>query len=117
LVDIYLLQYPGFGWDIFNSLSGNWCSAVFWIWDKNNVATLTKFLIVTRQSRISELLMVAWPARCTGSWEGTQLGKLTQTGERGILYHMMSCPVYKLGELSRGSDRCSEMGWVLFIRW
>jgi len=32
-----------------------------------------------------------WPARYTGSWEGTQLGQLTQTGQKDILFHMMSC--------------------------
>jgi len=32
-----------------------------------------------------------------GSWERTQLGQLTQTGQRDILYHMASCSEYKLG--------------------
>ena len=35
--------------------------------------------------------------RGTTSWEGTQPGELTQTGQRDIPYHTMTCPVYKLG--------------------
>jgi len=60
------------------------------------------FSVVARQSRIFQLLMLAWPARCTGNWEGTQLGQLTQTGQRDILFLMTSCTVYKLGELAGG---------------
>jgi len=42
-----------------------------------------------------------WPARSTGSWEGTQPGQLIQTGQRDIPHHMVSCSVHKLGELAR----------------
>jgi len=62
------------------------------------------FLVVASQSRILQLLTLAWPARCMGSWEGTQLGQLIQIGQRGILLHTMSCSVYKLGELPRGQQ-------------
>ena len=37
-------------------------------------------------------------------FEGTQLGQLMQTGQRGILFLMMSCTVYKLGELAGGQQ-------------
>ena len=40
--------------------------------------------------------------RGTRSWEGTQPGKLTQNVQRGIPYHVMSCPVYKLGGVGQG---------------
>jgi len=55
------------------------------------------FLVVARQSRTFQLLTVAWAARGTGSWEGTQLGQQTQTGQRDIPYHMTSCSAYKGG--------------------
>ena len=35
--------------------------------------------------------------RGTRSWHRTQPGQLAQSGQRGIPYHVMSCPVYKLG--------------------
>jgi len=76
---------------------------VFWIWDENNVDNMLMFLVVARQSRIFQLLTLAWPATCTGSWKGTQLGQLTQTGQRGVLYRTTSCSAYKLEELTRGS--------------
>jgi len=75
---------------------------VFWRWDENNVEDIPVFSVASTQSRIFQLLMLAWPARCIGSWEGTQLGQLTQTGQRDILFPMMSCSVYKLGELAGG---------------
>ena len=89
---------------------------MFWIWDENNVDNIL-VLLVAKQSRIFQLLLLAWPDRCIGSWEGTQLGQLTQTGERGILFHMMSCCIYNLGELAGGSDCYSGMAWILFIWW
>ena len=66
---------PGFGWD--NFLSGSWYSAVFWIWDENEVNNILMFLLVASQSQICQLLRLAWAAGCTGSWEGTQPGRLT----------------------------------------
>jgi len=44
------------------------------------------FLVVARQSRNSQLLMLMWPGKYAGSWEGTQPGQLTQTGQRDILF-------------------------------
>ena len=41
----------------------------------------------------------------TRSWEGTQPGQLTQIGQRDIPYHVMSCPVYKLGGVG-------QEGWI-----
>jgi len=55
------------------------------------------FLVVAGQSRTLQLLTLAWPARCVGSWEGTQLGQLTQTGHRDVPYRMASCSVHSLG--------------------
>jgi len=46
---------------------------VFWIWDENNVGNIPMLLVVARQSRTFQLLMLAWAARCTGNREGTQL--------------------------------------------
>jgi len=77
-----------------NFLSGSWCSAVFWIWDENNVDNILMFWVAARQSRTFQLLLLAWPARCTGSWEGTQPdmgtqpGQLTQTGQRDLLFRV-----------------------------
>jgi len=34
---------------------------------------------------------------CTGSWEGTQPGQLTPSGQRDIPYHIMSCSAYISG--------------------
>ena len=55
------------------------------------------FTIVSIQKTI--MLSPTWEGwRGTGNWEGTQPGQLTQTSQRDIPYHMMSCWVYKLGE-------------------
>jgi len=51
-------QCPGFGWDRVSFLSGMWCSAVVWIWDENNVENILIFLVVGRQSRTFQLLML-----------------------------------------------------------
>ena len=67
---------------------------MFWISDENNVANIPMmFLVVSRQSKTFLFFTPAWHARCTGSWEGTQLGQLTPTGQSHIPYHMASCPV------------------------
>jgi len=84
---------------------------VFWIWDENNVANILIFLVVARQSRTSQLLTLPWSASCMGSWEGTQLGQLTPTGQRCITYRMTSCPVYELGELTWGAAMAA-WGWT-----
>jgi len=56
--------------------------------------------------------------RCTRSWEGTQPGQLTQTGQSDIPCHVTSCSAYKLGELAAGSDRWLGTGWALVSgRW
>ena len=51
------------------------------------------------KSRIFQILMPSqqegW--RDTRSWEGTEPGQLTQSGQWGIPYHVMSCLVYKMG--------------------
>jgi len=82
---------------------------VFCIRDVNNISSIMMFLAGARQSRASQLLMLAWAAQRMGSWEGTQLGQLTQ---RAIPHHMMSWLVHKLGGTGwRGSDHCSGIGW------
>jgi len=88
-------SHGGFSWDRVNFLSGSWCSAVFWIWDENNVGNTLMFLVVARQSRTFQLLNAA---RCTGSWEGTQLRQLTQTGQKDTPRHTTSRSAYKLRE-------------------
>jgi len=77
---------------------------VFWTWDEINVDNILMFLFVARQARTFQLLVLAWPARCLGSWEGTQPGQLTQTGQRDIPYRMTSRSVCKLGELAGGQQ-------------
>jgi len=94
---------PVFGWDRVNFLSGSWCNAVVWIWDENNVDNILMFSVVARRSRIFQLVTLAWPARSMGSWEGTQLGQLTQTGQTGILFRRTSCSVYKLRKVGWGA--------------
>ena len=74
---------------------------------------------VYTKSRIFQLLMPSqqegW--RGTRRWEGTQPGQLTQTGQRNIPYHVMSCPVYKLrgvglvGDCCSGTNRASVSEW------
>ena len=54
--------------------------------------------------------------RGTRSWERTQPGQLTQMSQRGIPYHMTSCPVYKLGGVGVG-DRCSGTNWGSVGGW
>jgi len=92
---------PGCSWDRVNFLPGSWCSALFWIWDSNNVDNILTFLVVARQSRIFQLLTLAWPARCSET--GTQLGHLTRPVPGNIPYHMTSCSVYKLGGVGQGA--------------
>jgi len=48
--------------------------------------------------------MLAWAARCAGSRDVTQLGQLTQTGQRAIPYHVTSWSVYELGVLAGGQQ-------------
>ena len=55
--------------------------------------------------------------RGTRSWHRTQPGQLTQTGQRGIPDHVMSCPVYKLGAVGLRGDHCSGTNWALVSEW
>ena len=47
--------------------------------------------------------------RGTRSWEETQPGQLTQTGQRGIPYHVTSHLVYKLGGVGLGGIAAWEL--------
>jgi len=67
---------------------------VFWVWNGNDVGNILMFLVVARKSRTLQLLMLAWPVRCTGSWERIQLRQLTQTVWSNIPYRVTSCSVY-----------------------
>ncbi|KAK4824605.1 hypothetical protein QYF61_016874 [Mycteria americana] len=49
-------------------------------------------------------------------WEGAQPGWLIQTDQRAIPYRVMSCPVYKLGELA-GGQRSLLGDWLGVGRW
>ena len=71
-------------------------------------------LVLARQSRTSQLLTLAWLARRTGSWEGTQSEQLTQTGQGDIPYHTMSGLVSKMGELARGQRSLLRDGLGIF---
>jgi len=106
---------PGFSWGRVNFLSGSWCSTVFWIWVENEVDDILTFSVVARQSRSFQLLGLAWPARCLGSCEGTQPGQLTQSGHRGILFHMASCSLYKLGGVGRGAATAARGRVVMWL--
>jgi len=68
-------QCAGFGWDRVNYLPSSWYSTVFWIWNENNVENPP---------------CQKGGGGCTGSWEGTQAGQLTQIGKSDIPYHMTS---------------------------
>ena len=49
----------------------------------------------------------------SGSWEGTQLGWLTQTGQGDIRYHAMSCSVYNWESWLGGDRDCGlGAGWA-----
>ena len=50
---------------------------------------------------------------CTRSWEGTQTGQVTQTDQRDIPYHMMSCSVYK--ELGGRGGGAAAFGVMVFV--
>jgi len=110
-----LASCPGFSWDRVTFLLVSLYSAVLWIRNENDVNNILMFLVVSRQSRTFLLLMLAWPARRMGKWEGTQLGQLNQTDQRGFLFHVASCSLYELQELSREQQSLLRMGWVLFI--
>jgi len=56
-------------------------------------------LVIAKQSRTFQLLMLTCQREgkgCTGSWEGTELRQLTQTGKMDIPYNVTSCSVFKL---------------------
>jgi len=69
------------------------------------------FSVVVRQSRTFQLLMLAWAAMCMGSWEGKQLGLLTQA-KGDILYHMTSRSVCKARGRSRKERTFTVMAFV-----
>lgn len=61
---------------------------------------------------------------CRSSWDAVQLGQLTLTDQRGILYHMMSCSAYKAGSRPArgwvGGERLlliciTCLPWALFL--
>jgi len=71
---------------------------MFWICADNGVDNTGMFLLLLssahRESR--PFLLLTPPCQWIGwgytrSWDGTQLGQLTQTGQRNIPYHMTSC--------------------------
>ena len=66
-----------------------------------NISVLSSVYI---KPRTFQLLMPSQQEgrRGTRSREGTQPGQLTQTGQRNTPYHVMSCPVYKLGGVGQG---------------
>ena len=71
----------------------------------------TENISVYTQSRIFQLLLPIQQEGWRGarSWEGTQPGQLTQAGQKGIPYHVMSCPVYKLGGVGLGEIAAQEL--------
>ncbi|KAK4813992.1 hypothetical protein QYF61_004317, partial [Mycteria americana] len=54
---------------------------------------------------------------CTRSWEGAQPGQLTPTGQRAIPDHMVSCPVYELGEVAGEQLSLLRDGLGIEERW
>jgi len=69
------------------------------VWHENNVDNILIFLVVARWSRTFQLPTLA--SQVQGSWEGTRPGQLTSASHRDILFHTMSCSVYKLRKLAR----------------
>jgi len=43
---------------------------VFLIQGENNIDNILTFLVVARHSRTFQILPMAWPTTCKGSWEG-----------------------------------------------
>lgn len=92
--------YPGFVWDRVNFLLSVWYSAVFWIWDENNVDNARVFWLLSRAYSASQGLSSApccATEGCTRSCEGAEPGQLAQTGQRSIPYYGTSCSGYKWG--------------------
>jgi len=70
------------------------------------------FLVAARQSGTSRGLTLAWPARCTGSGEGTQPGLLTPAAPRDVPLRAASCLGCELGQRPLLGDRV-----VPFVGW
>jgi len=66
------------------------------------------FLVIARQSRTFQLLMLAWAARCVGSWMGTQPGQWAPAGPRDVPCHSVSCSACKAWGEEEGRGGCLE---------
>ena len=73
--------------------------------EKNNVGNTLMFMVAAKQCCKEARLSLGKETR---SWEGTELGQLTETGQRGILYHMISSGSFGGG----GSSSCSLLLFV-----
>jgi len=70
-------------------------------------------LVVAKQSRTFQLLTLAWAARCTRSWEGTQQDSWPQLAKGDMPYYM-SCSVYKAGG-GGGKKEGGALGVMAFV--
>lgn len=85
---------------------------MFWICDQSSVNSTLIFKLLQSSAytkpRTFQLLTLPFPAMswgCTRSWKRTQLGELTQTGQRSTPYHMASCSVIRAeGEKEEEKD-------------
>jgi len=77
---------------------------MFWICAENSVDNTEVFLsLLSSAYTESRPFLLLAPLhqradqRCTGSWEGTQLGQLTPSDQRDVPYQKTSCSAYKVG--------------------
>ena len=60
---------------------------MFWFQEKNNADNTLMFIVSAKQCCTEPR---PFSAKGTKSWEGTELGQLTETGQRDIPYHTAS---------------------------
>lgn len=93
----------GFDWKRVNFLCRDLYNVVFWIFYENGGNALMFSLLqdsVYTEPRPSLLLVLPCQRGgrgCTRSWEQTQPGQQTQTGQRDLSHNMVSCSAIKVG--------------------
>jgi len=105
IIPIRSAHCPGFSWG--NFLSGIWCSIVFWTGDENTVGNILMFLVVVRQSRTLQILMLGGEAASGHSQDSRP--QLT----KGIL-HIIRCHAQHIKPVeARG--RGGTLGVMAFV--
>jgi len=91
---------------------------MFWICAENSVDNTGMFWLLLSSAYIEPrpFLLLTPPHQgdwgCTRSWEGTQLGQLTPTDQRDVLYRMTSCSAMKAVERRRRGEMFRVMVFV-----